>query len=148
MQASDIMNKNPVCALPHMSILEVAQMMVEHDCGSIPVVDNEETMKPLTGIVTDRDIVCRLVAKGKNPLACTVDDCMTTDAVSVKPGDSIETCARVMREHQIRRVPVLDADGVLVGLVTQAQLAKHLNQAQVGALLQEISKKTAEASRR
>ena len=147
MQASDIMNKNPVCALPHMSVKEVADMMVEHDCGSVPVVENEETMKPLIGIVTDRDIVCRLVAAGKNPLEATVDDCMTTNTFSVKPGDSVETCARLMQQHQVRRIPVVDADGVLVGIVTQAHIAKHLNQKQVGEMLQQISKKSAEPSR-
>lgn len=147
MQAKDIMNRNPVCAMPHMNVREVAEMMVECDCGSIPVIDNEETLKPLIGMVTDRDIVCRLVAAGKNPLDSTVNDCMTTPAIAVKPEDPVERVAEIMEQKQIRRIPVVDPSGAVVGLVTQAHIARHASESQAGELLKNISRKTPEASR-
>ena len=146
MQAKDIMNRNPVCAMPHMKVQEVAEMMVECDCGSIPVIDNEETMKPLIGMVTDRDIVCRLLAQGQNPLEHTVKDCMSSPAIAVKPEDTLEHVADVMEQKQIRRIPVCDDTGAVVGLITQAHIAKHGSTDQAGELLKNISRKTPEPS--
>ncbi|MBV9079503.1 MAG: CBS domain-containing protein [Elusimicrobia bacterium] len=142
MQVKEMMNKNPVCCLPDTSVREIAEMMVEHDCGSVPVVENGETNKPLLGIVTDRDIVCRLVAAGKNPLDAVVKECMTTPAVQVTPQDSIEDAARIMEENQIRRIPVVDDTGAVCGILTQAHIAKNSSKARAGELLQSISKKT------
>jgi CBS domain-containing protein len=146
MQVKDIMSKNPVCCLPDSSIQEAAEMMVEFDCGSIPVVENSETLKPLLGIVTDRDIVCRLVATGKNPAEAVVRDCMSTPATTVRPEDPVEKCAHIMEEQQIRRIPVVDDTGAVCGLVTQAHIAKHSSRSEAGEFLQSVSRKTKEAS--
>lgn len=94
-------------------------LMVEHDCGAIPVVEDERNRKPV-GIVTDRDITCRTVAEGKNPLEMTVGDCMTGSCATVSQKDDVEDCCRIMEENQVRRVPVVD-DG---GIVAQADIAR------------------------
>jgi CBS domain-containing protein len=85
-------------------------MMVDNDCGEIPVVENRERNLPI-GVITDRDIVCRTVARGLNPLDLTVPDCMSKPCVTVTPDMSGEECSRIMEENKIRRVPVVDADG-------------------------------------
>src|SRR5687767_5634189 len=101
MLVKDIMNTNPVCCLPDTSLQEVAEMMVEHDCGAIPVVEDPGAGGPLAGMITDRDIVCRILAEGKNPLEHSAQDCMTRPAITVRPDDSIEQCLRVMQDNQI-----------------------------------------------
>jgi signal-transduction protein with cAMP-binding, CBS, and nucleotidyltransferase domain len=105
-------------------VMLVAEMMVEHDCGEIPVVENLGNMLPV-GVITDRDITCRTVARGLNPLIMTVADCMTTTPVTVMPGMSFEECCRVLEENLIRRVPVVDASGACIGIVAQADIARH-----------------------
>ena len=146
MQVKEIMSKNPVCALPDSEVREVAEMMVEFDCGSIPVVENSETLKPLLGVVTDRDIVCRLIAAGKNPLEARVRDCMSTPAVTVRPEDTVERCSNIMEENQIRRIPVVDDSGAVAGIVTQAHIARHTSRSEAGEFLQSMSRKSPEAS--
>ncbi len=91
-------------------------MMVERDCGGIPVVDERQNMKPV-GIVTDRDICCRTVGEGKNPLEMTAGDCMSSPCVTVTPEMSVENCCQVMAENKIRRVPVVDERGACRGIV-------------------------------
>ena len=147
MQVKDFMNKKPVCCLPDTEVEEAAQMMVEFDCGSIPVVENGETLNPLVGIITDRDIVCRLVAEGQNPLDAMVKDCMTTPAVSVHPEDTLEKCERIMADGQIRRIPVVDDTGAVCGIVTQAHIAKNASRSEAGEFLQSISQKTGTPSK-
>src|SRR5688572_32461911 len=97
---------------------EVAQQMVEHDCGEIPVVCSSGD-KTLVGVVTDRDIVCRLVAAGKNPLESTASACMSSPVVEARESTPVEECARIMEEGQIRRVPVVDGGGKVCGIVSQ-----------------------------
>lgn len=147
MQVKDIMNKKPVCCLPDTDVEEAAQMMVEFDCGSIPVVEDGETLKPLLGMITDRDIVCRLVADGRNPLDAMVKDCMSTPAVSVTPEDTVEKCERIMADGQIRRIPVVDDTGAVCGIVTQAHIAKNASRSEAGEFLQSVSQKTSTPSK-
>src|SRR5918911_2831129 len=124
MQVKEIMTPDPVCCTPDTMLQRVAEMMVEHDCGEIPVVENKANMLPV-GVITDRDITCRTVARGLNPLIMTVADCMTTPPVTVMPDMTLEECCRVMEENQIRRVVVVDASGACVRIVAQAEIARH-----------------------
>ncbi|HEV8131834.1 MAG TPA: CBS domain-containing protein [Acidobacteriota bacterium] len=124
MQVKEIMTKEPTCCAPDTKLQEVARMMLEHDCGEIPVVDGRVS-KALVGVVTDRDITCRAVAKGKNPLEMTAADCMTSPATAVTPETSLEDCCKLMERMQIRRVPVVDKAGDCCGIVAQADIAKH-----------------------
>src|SRR6478672_5964610 len=112
MQVKDVMTANPACSTPETPLHEVARLMLEHDCGEIPVVESQER-KVLTGVVTDRDIVCRIIAKGKDPREATAGDAMTSPAVSVTSDASLEECSRLMEQKQIRRVPIVDDNGVV-----------------------------------
>ncbi len=103
MEAKDVMTPDPACCTPDTMLEQVARKMVENDCGEIPVVDNMATMLPV-GVITDRDITCRTVAKGLNPLVMTAADCMTTPCLSVTPETSLDECCRIMEENRIREI--------------------------------------------
>jgi CBS domain-containing protein len=121
MLVKDIMTEEPACCGSSTDLRAVAERMVAEDCGEIPVCD--ETRKPI-GVVTDRDIVCRLVAKGKNPLEFRAEDCMSSPAITVRPDTPVEESARLMEQYQVRRLPVVDASGTICGIVSQADLAR------------------------
>jgi len=141
MNVGEIMTKDPACCTPDTGLQEVAQMMVDCDCGCIPVVDSEGSKMPV-GMITDRDITCRVVAKGQNPLDLTAEDAMTTTVVSVTPDTSIEDCCDLMEESQIRRVAVVDKNGACCGIVAQADIAANLSGTKTGEVVQEVSKGT------
>ena len=103
------MTVNPACCTPETPLEQVAKLMVQHDCGEIPVIDSAEQV---VGVVTDRDIVSRLVAQGKNPLACTADICMTDPAITVLTETPIAEVLSTMEKHQIRRVPESTTMGI------------------------------------
>jgi CBS domain-containing protein len=145
MQVKEIMTPDPVCCTPDTMLQRVAEMMVEHDCGEIPVVENKANMLPV-GVITDRDITCRTVARGLNPLIMTVADCMTTPPVTVMPDMTLEECCRVMEENQIRRVVVVDASGACVGIVAQADIARHASKHDAGEVVREVSEPSSSAS--
>jgi CBS domain-containing protein len=145
MQVKDLMTPDPACCTSETSLQEVVQMMIEHDCGEIPVVENKVNKLPI-GVITDRDIVCRTVARGLNPLDMTVADCMSKPCVTVTPEMSLEVCCRVMEENQIRRVPVVDAGGFCCGIVSLADIALHTKESLAGEVVKEVSEPTTAAS--
>src|SRR5919108_1163055 len=98
--ARDVMTPDPACCTVNMTLDQVAKMMVQNDCGEIPVVDVND--QPI-GVITDRDIVCRVVAQGKNPIAHTAESCMSQPVVTVKADDTLEDVVATMEKHQIRR---------------------------------------------
>ena len=135
--AKDVMTPDPQCCSPETLLNEVANLMVEADCGEIPVVD---ASKRLIGVVTDRDIVCRVVAKGKNPSAVTAAECMTQPVVAVPQDTTLDEVVAVMEENQIRRVPVVDASGGCCGIIAQADVAMVARESDVGELVREVSR--------
>lgn len=139
MNVKDIMTKDPACCTAETGLQEVAQIMVDHDCGCVPVVDSEESKIPV-GMITDRDITTRVVAEGKNPLDLTAADAMTATVVSVTPETSIEECCSVMESSQIRRVAVVDANGSCCGIVAQADIATNAPAFETAEVVQEVSK--------
>jgi len=139
MNVGEIMTKDPACCTPDTSLQDVAKMMVDSDCGCIPVVDSKDSKMPV-GMITDRDITCRVVAKGQNPLDLTAQDAMTTTVVSVTPETSIEDCCDLMEESQIRRVAVVDANGACCGIVAQADVANNASGSKTAEVVQEVSK--------
>lgn len=145
MKVKDVMTADPACCISESALQEVAQMMVDHDCGEIPVVDSKETRRPI-GVITDRDIVCRAIARGLNPLDLTVADCMTTPAVTVTPDTSIGQCAWLMEDKKIRRVPVVDADGACCGIVALADIALKSKTGVTAEVVKEVSEPSAAAS--
>lgn len=138
MRAKDLMTSKPACCTPDTPLRDVARMMVECNCGEIPVVDSMESMRPI-GAITDRDITCRSVAEGKNPLGMTARDCMTTPCFTVSADASIDECSRVMEDHLIRRVPVIDRQGRCCGIISQADLARHVDEV-AAEVLRQVSR--------
>jgi CBS domain-containing protein len=145
MEVKDIMTPDPACCTPDTTLQRAAEMMVEHDCGEIPVVENVASMKPV-GVITDRDITCRTVAKGLNPLTMTVSESMTTPCVTVTPDTSLDECCRVLEENQIRRVPVVDAAGACCGIVALADIARHAEKRETAEVVKEVSEPSSSAS--
>ena len=137
MKVHELMTKNPVCCMTHTSVEEVARMMCDNDCGEIPVVENE-TLRPI-GVVTDRDITCRIVARGKNALELTAGDCMTDHCVTVTPETNLMDCCDLLEENQIRRIIVVDERGKCCGIVSQADIARHAPREQTAEVLREVS---------
>lgn len=138
MEVKDIMTPDPACCTPDTPLPEAARLMVENDCGEIPVVESEESRLPI-GVITDRDITCRAVAAGKNPLDLTAGELMSTPVTAVTPEATVEECVRVMEERQVRRVPVVDEQGRCVGIVAQADVALKAPEHETAELVRDIS---------
>jgi CBS domain-containing protein len=145
MKVKKVMTADPACCISETALQEVAQMMIDHDCGEIPVVNNKETKLPI-GVITDRDIVCRTVAQGLNPLDLTVADCMSKPCMTVTPDMSVEECARILEENKIRRIPVVDADGCCCGIVSLSDIALHTGKGLTSEVVKEVSEPTAAAA--
>ncbi|MBI2185875.1 MAG: CBS domain-containing protein [Acidobacteria bacterium] len=141
--ARDVMTSDPACCTPGTSVDEVAKLMVQNDCGEIPVVDTQDH---LIGVVTDRDIVCRVVAEGRNPIGHTVETCMTQPVVTVREDAPLDEVLKTMEEHQIRRVPVVADDGCCSGIISQADVAREGPEREVAELVREVSQETGRAS--
>lgn len=141
MTAKELMTPDPVCCTRDTPLQEVARMMAQHDCGEIPVVERQD-VKKVVGVVTDRDIVCRAVAEGKNPATLNAETVMTSPAVTVQERADSDEVTRTMETHQIRRVPVVDQNGALCGIVAQADIARHLARKDVGELVRGVSAPT------
>jgi CBS domain-containing protein len=142
--ARDVMTSDPACCTPNTTLDQVAKMMVQNNCGEIPVIDIND--QPI-GVVTDRDIVCRVVADGKNPIAHTAETCMSQPVVTVKADDPIEQVVSTMEKHQIRRVPVVDERGCSAGIIAQADVACAEPLPEVGELVREVSRDIGRESR-
>ena len=135
--AKDVMTPDPQCCSKETPLNEVANLMVEADCGEIPVVD---AANRLVGVVTDRDIVCRIVAKGKNPSSCCAGDAMTQPVIAIPADTTLDEIVAVMEENQIRRVPVVDAKGCVCGIIAQADVAMVARESEVGEMVREVSR--------
>jgi CBS domain-containing protein len=144
MKVQEIMTENPSCCSPESSLQDAAKLMVDCDCGEIPVVDAQG--KPV-GVVTDRDICCRAVAKGMDPAQTAIREVMTSPAITVGPEDSLEECCQKMDDNQIRRIPVVDGSGAVCGIVAQADIARTAGESETAELVRDVSEPTSEASR-
>jgi CBS domain-containing protein len=136
----DIMTPDPACCTPDTTAREAANMMRECDCGAIPVVDTREGRRPI-GMVTDRDLAVRGFAEGRGP-DTPVRELMTERPHAARADDEIETVRQVMMQQKVRRVPVTDAEGAIVGIVAQADLARHddaVSDRELGKVVEAIS---------
>ena len=122
MRVQDLMTANPAYATPDTNLREVVQMMVANDCGSIPVVDSMDSRR-VVGVITDRDICVRTIADGKNPLELSAQHAMTRNVLTVTPQTHVDDLVKQMEQWKVRRVPVVDEQGNLVGMVAQADIA-------------------------
>lgn len=136
---SDVMTKNPTCAVPDDTVADVARLMKEKDIGPVPIVDSHNTKK-LVGIVTDRDLAIKVVADGRDPRSTRVRDVMTGDVVTCRYDDDIDVALDAMSTHQLRRIPVVDDGNMLLGIIAQADIATRMNEpAKTGEVVKEIS---------
>jgi CBS domain-containing protein len=142
--ARDVMTPDPACCTAGTTLDQVAKMMLQNSCGEIPVVDAND--QPI-GVVTDRDIVRRVVAEGKNPIAHTAESCMSQPVVTVRHDDALDDVVATMERHQIRRVPVADERGCCTGIISQADIARAEPLSAVGELVREVSQDTGRESR-
>jgi len=138
MRVQDIMTARPACCTKDTSLTDVARLMEDQDCGAIPVVAGNNDGHVI-GIVTDRDIVCRTLADGKDPFQMAAGDCMSLDVVTVRGNADLNDAVRLMQEHKIRRLPVVDDGGVLAGMVAQADVARQTRKEQAADLVKQVS---------
>ena len=123
MKVQDVMTRNPASVTPGTTIREAAQLMQRHDTGIVPVVD-EQDRKRLVGVVTDRDIAIRVVAQGLSP-DTRVSEVMSHSSISTcSPNDDVENVMEAMSKEQVRRIPIVDERGSLVGIVAQADIVR------------------------
>jgi CBS domain-containing protein len=141
--ARQVMTENPACCTPDTPLDLVAKLMREHDCGEIPVIDPAE--QPI-GVVTDRDIVCRVVAEGKNPMAYPAGICMSQPVATVSMDAPLGDVVAMMEQHQVRRVPVVDDRGRCVGMISQADVALATGKRGLAELVRKISRDTGSVS--
>ncbi len=140
MKCTEIMTKEPVCCLPGDTVEMAAQLMKDEDVGSIPVVADYETNR-LLGIVTDRDLALKVVAPGRYGPSVTVEDVMTRDPVVCNVDANLEQVVATMEEHQVRRIPVVDKQNRIIGIIAQADIATRSNKPQKTAeVVEEISR--------
>ena len=119
---SEVMTKNPVCCLPRDPVAKVAQLMKSTDVGSVPIVEDERS-KRLIGIVTDRDLVVKMVAEGRDAGTARAEEVMSRGIVTCRAQDDVETALGAMSGNQLRRIPVVDDNGKIVGIIAQADVA-------------------------
>ena len=131
----DVMTSNPATVKADAPIVEAARIMRDEDTGIVPVVDDGR----LSGTVTDRDIAVRVVAEGRDAESATVSEVASKDLVTVDPQQGLDEALRLMAQHQVRRLPVVEEDGRLVGIVSQADVARESDDARTGELVEEIS---------
>ena len=123
---NDIMTPNPTCCAIGDSILEAVEVMKNEDVGLVPIVE-DATSRKLVGVITDRDIVLNVVATGKDAKSAVLRDVMSQNPITVRPDDSIQNALDFMGQHQIRRIPVVDGKGGVVGIISQADLANRMD---------------------
>ena len=138
MNVSSVMTANPTCCTRETPLTDVAKMMVDCDCGQIPVVESKQDKRPI-GVVTDRDIVVRMVAEGRDPCCGTAADCMSSDVKTVEESSSLRDAVCLMEAEQIRRLPVVDGSGKLVGIVAVADLALAGKAEATAEIVKEVS---------
>lgn len=138
-KCDEVMTKDPFCCLPNDSVEKVAVMMKKEDIGSIPVIETEHTRK-LIGIVTDRDLALKIIAGGLDAKSTEVNAVMTHNVVTCFADDDLQKALDAMAEHQLRRIPVVDKDHGIVGIIAQADVATRVDQPEKTAeMVKEIS---------
>ena len=136
MELNTVMTANPACCKQDTPLRQVAQMMADNDCGMIPVVDQQNMP---VGVITDRDIATRAVAGGKDTTHASASDYMTTPVRTIGQDSSLADCVAAMEAGQIRRIPVVDGQGKLCGVVAQADIALTGTDMVTGEIGQQVS---------
>jgi CBS domain-containing protein len=136
----DVMTPDPVCCLANDTVDKAAQVMKNEDVGSVPVVESQESGR-LIGIVTDRDLALKVVASGRDSRSTKIQDVMTRNPIACHADDDLQMALDAMAEYQVRRIPVVDRDNVIVGIIAQADVATRTeNPRETAQVVEEISK--------
>ena len=138
-KCNEVMTKNPVCCRPDDMVEKVAQLMQSENIGSIPVIENEQTQK-LVGIVTDRDLALKVVGEARDSRQTKVEAVLTPDPWTCHEDNSLEDATEIMARHQIRRLPVVNDEGQIVGIIAQADIATRTEDpVQTADVVEQIS---------
>lgn len=138
-KCNEVMTKDPICCLPTDSAAKAAHLMKNENIGSVPVIENKQS-QTLVGIVTDRDLTLAIVAEGRDANATKVAEVMTRQVVTCLTDDDLQKALGAMAEHQLRRIPVVDQDHRIVGIIAQADVATRLDEPEkTGEMVKEIS---------
>lgn len=135
MQISEVMTPDPVCATPDTPLKKISTLMTEHACGAIPIVENGR----VTGIITDRDLVCRVLSCGVDPFELTAADVMTRDVVTIHAESHAEAAEALMKKQRVRRLPVVAHDGRLIGIISATDLAIMKEELDAGTLYPKLA---------
>jgi CBS domain-containing protein len=135
-QIREVMTSDPRTVTADSSIAEAARLMRDEDTGIAPITEGER----LVGVVTDRDIAVSVVAEGKDPQTTKVTEIASSNLVTIDPQQDLDEALRLMAKHQVRRLPVVEEDGKLVGILAQADVAQHADTSRTGEVVEEISK--------
>jgi len=133
------MSRDPACCVLSDSAQTVAKILCDRNIGSMPVVASQPSRR-LVGMITDRDLCCSVVAQGMDPKTTAIEKLITLAPLTCREGENIEVCERLMQEHQVRRIPVIDAEERVIGIVSQADLALKDKPERVSETVTEISK--------
>ena len=139
MKIREIMSRDPACCVLSDSAQTVAKILCDRNIGSMPVVASQPSRR-LVGMITDRDLCCSVVAQGMDPKTTPIEKLITLAPLTCREGENIEVCERLMQEHQVRRIPVIDAEDRVIGIVSQADLALKDKPERVSKTVTEISK--------
>lgn len=139
MKIREIMSPDPACCVLSDSAQAVAKILCDRNIGSMPVIANQQSKK-LVGMITDRDLCCSVIAKGMDPKTTQIEKLLTLAPFSCREGENVEACERLMQEHQVRRIPVVDAEDCVIGIISQADLALRDKAERVSKTVAEISK--------
>ena len=132
----EAMTSNPKTVSGNQTVVDAARIMKQEDAGIVPIVEGQK----LVGGLTDRDIAIKVVAEGKDPQSVKVTELASSDLVTIDPQQDLDEALRLMARHQVRRLPVVEEDGRLVGILAQADVARTADDAKTGEVVEEISK--------
>jgi CBS domain-containing protein len=144
MKIREVMSTNPVCCLPTETAQKVARILRDNNIGSVPVVADQQS-RELIGMITDRDLCCSVIAEGLDPKQTPIGKFVSPEPVTCRDGENLEKCETAMQEHQVRRVPIVDGQNSVIGIVSQADLARKDQPEKVWKTVAEISKPEHEA---
>ena len=140
MKNSDVMTKELVYSSPGDRVSDVAQLMKNEDIGPVLIVDDSHDGKRLVGIVTDRDLAIKVVGEGRDPQNTRVEDVMTKKVITCRADDDVQNAMKAMAQYQLRRIPVVDDNNRLVGIISQADVATRVDEPEKTAeVVKEIS---------
>jgi len=139
MKIREVMSRDPACCVLTDNAQTVARILCDRNVGSMPVVADQQSRK-LVGMITDRDLCCTVIAQGMDPKTTQIASLIALAPLTCRDGENIETCERLMQEHQVRRIPIVDAEDRVIGIVSQADLALRDKPERVSKTIAEISK--------